>query len=315
MSRQDEADALYDRGWAHLDAERWIPALDDAQELVQMGFVGGFEIAGYAHRGRGDLDRAIEVLELGVHHVPSAWIVWEALADCYDDAGRDADAASALASASGCDGAPMRTRLTEVRYHLAKDAPDVALERLASLPEQRETILLRLTALNDAGRSAEVLAGADHALGFETPPEEPDDPSPSARVQHMLRVAQEPSIPAEVVRAMLAEGLDQGARYARVREMLGSVPPVRVFGACRFAEDRTGLLPTFHVCPKYRDEAGDYVVFAHVGAATAEEAEALLARIVPEPPTGVFRPTVVLTPAEPTWAGVRFVSPRVRTSG
>jgi hypothetical protein len=29
----------------------------------------------------------------------------------------------------------------------------------------------------------------------------------------------------------------------------------------------------------------------------------------------VFRPTVVLTPAEPTWAGVRFVSPRVRTSG
>lgn len=144
----------------HDDADR----LGD--ELLELGWSGGFEVKALSARGRGDDAAAVRVLEEGVSRAPQAWQLWHLLGIVRSDRGdldASMDAFARALACDRCDAASVRFNRAIARYR-AKD-PGGALDDLELLlalatppPFAEDALALAASCLAELGRSADGLA-------------------------------------------------------------------------------------------------------------------------------------------------------------
>ncbi len=130
-SREKQVQQIEARAHEALEAQAWDGAERAADELLDLGWSGGFEIKALAARGRDEHERALRVLEEGVSRVPSSWMLWHLLGIVRSDLGRADEALDAFAQAlscEGCDAASVRFNRAIVRHRM-KD-PGGALDDL-----------------------------------------------------------------------------------------------------------------------------------------------------------------------------------------
>jgi tetratricopeptide (TPR) repeat protein len=98
-----DADQLMDEAWDCLGCLETDRALAIGEQLIQMRYSGGFEIAALAYLQSDREDAAIKVLEKGVKEAPSVWILWQLLGNCYSDDDRYDDAMNCFQQALDCE--------------------------------------------------------------------------------------------------------------------------------------------------------------------------------------------------------------------
>lgn len=297
MGRQEVANGLLDTGFDHIDNKRWAEALAVADQLLDMRFSGGFEIAALAHEGLGDLDRATTLLQEGVEVIPIAWPLWLLLAQFLALQGDEAEAQSAFDAAADCAEAPRSwVALKHAEFHRAHGRADMALLLLDQHRDDQLTHAELLTCLNDLGRSKEVVALAPTLLEQA---EEEDMRGPIA---------------AQWVRAMPQIGASRDETYTFLRSLIeGAGPLLDLVGASRFAEDRTlALAQQVGVLLRFEGDEGPYGVIAHVRAEGVEDAVAMVLRLLGTdgPVIHMQEPHIMGTETDAP-AGVFFMSPRM----
>ena len=84
---QDSAYDLEAKAHGLLDAGRTDEARAIAEQLLSMGWSGGFEVKALAQQQAGELPGAIATLEEAVSKVPNLWHLWQLLGNLRSDAG------------------------------------------------------------------------------------------------------------------------------------------------------------------------------------------------------------------------------------
>lgn len=102
MSKETEAEKLFEEARSCLDNYQLEEAIELGNELLRMNFSGGFEILALAFQQQNDFDRAIEILQAGVEECPDLWLLWQLLGNMYSYRKNYAEAYSAYDRALAC---------------------------------------------------------------------------------------------------------------------------------------------------------------------------------------------------------------------
>lgn len=104
-SREERVRRLEAHAHEALEAGALDEAERTAEELLELGWSGGFEIKALVARARGEDESAARVLEEAVGHVPEVWALWDLLGIVRSDLGRYESAMDAFDRALRCEGA------------------------------------------------------------------------------------------------------------------------------------------------------------------------------------------------------------------
>jgi tetratricopeptide (TPR) repeat protein len=165
-SREEEVERLEKQAGGGLERGDWDEAERNGDALLALGWSRGFEFKALAARGRGDDERAVELLEGGVAKVPSAWSLWMLLGIVRSDLGRYASAIEAFQRAldcDGCDGAQVRFNRAIARHRSgdpggAWDDLEPILALSKPPPFAEDALGLAAECLADLGRAGDALA-------------------------------------------------------------------------------------------------------------------------------------------------------------
>jgi tetratricopeptide (TPR) repeat protein len=149
-----------------LARQSWDEADTAAGELLDLGWSGGFEIRALAASGRGDLERAVRVLEEGTSLAAQAWSLWQLLGIYRSDLGRSEGALDAFARALACEGSDGASiRFNRAIAHFRHRDPGAALDDLELIlalptapPFAEDALGLAAACLAELGRAEEGLA-------------------------------------------------------------------------------------------------------------------------------------------------------------
>lgn len=164
-SREEKVRTLEAQAREALEAGAADEAERAADELLGLGWSGGFEFKALAARARGDDDRAVSVLEEAVSHVPSSWPLWDLLGIVRSDLGRFDTAMEAFDRALGCEGcdsASVRFNRAIARHRRgdpggAWDDLEPILALSTPPPFAEDALGLAAACLNDLGRPDEAV--------------------------------------------------------------------------------------------------------------------------------------------------------------
>lgn len=165
-SREETARRLEAEAFEALEAGEWEAAEARGDELLAMGWSGGFEVKALAAQGRGEVEVARHVLEDGVEKAPGAWPLWLLLGNVRSDLGRFDEALDAFERALRCEGSDAAS----VRFNRAvaqhrRGEPGAALRDLdvvLALPKPppfaEEALALAADCLASLGRGDEAVS-------------------------------------------------------------------------------------------------------------------------------------------------------------
>src|SRR6266536_3597028 len=83
----NSATELAQQGYDLIQARQFDEALVLSGRLQEMRYSSGFEIAALALAGRGETERAVQILEEGVAKAPDVWLNWQLLGNYRSDMG------------------------------------------------------------------------------------------------------------------------------------------------------------------------------------------------------------------------------------
>jgi tetratricopeptide (TPR) repeat protein len=185
MDKLALASKLMDQGFSLLAGELYGAALKTGQRLRKLRHSSAFEILALGYKGKGELSKAIAVLEKGTGKADRVWVLWKLLGDCYSDAGRFDEAETAYQKAlrrERCD-APLihlNRAIALVRSgKVVEAASAIRLAKSPSLLRRAEACRIRISLLlgetSTAKRFALRLSGrrprADQCYDRYTEPE------------------------------------------------------------------------------------------------------------------------------------------------
>jgi hypothetical protein len=310
--RSKRVEKLLAEGYARVAEANWDGALVVAERLRGLAHSGAFEIAALAHAGRGDVERAVRVLEAGVERAPTVWLNWQLLGNYRSDLGRFAEAGAAYERALACPDAwwasirlnqailAVRTGDPAAALMLAGDVSDSAL----ALPATR----IRVVALAGVGRGAEAERLALETLDASRDDAEAGEYAEIAAV--VARVRLERGDPKPAVRAFAVEhwklDVANERMLAVIRDVDGEYSPDaayhrlkvegRVTAPSRSRPGAKGYLCSFHVVGADPEECLAFVRRLDTRAPHAELSVVAVEVVEPRPdePKGVY------------WASPRF---------
>lgn len=221
-SREEKVRRLEAHAREALEAGAADEAERVADELLGLGWSGGFEVKALAARSRGDDAGAASLLEEAVSHVPSSWPLWDLLGIVRSDLGRFEAAMEAFDRALGCEGcdsASVRFNRAVARHR--KGDPGGAwddLEPILALstppPFAEDALGLAAACLADLGRP-------DDGLGLVRAAYDACAPNDPRRVR----------LEAELAVALDRAGDDEaGAAFARAAEAGAATPALLALG-------------------------------------------------------------------------------------
>jgi tetratricopeptide (TPR) repeat protein len=115
QTKESEVQALHARALESL-GEGDLDSAEKAGEMLRMlGWSGAFEVLALVARERGELERAVSLLEEGVALAPSAWGLHQLRGNLLDQLKKHDDALAAFDTALKCEGA----WLSSIRYNRA----------------------------------------------------------------------------------------------------------------------------------------------------------------------------------------------------
>lgn len=164
-SREEMARRLEAEAFEALDACEWDAADARGDELLGMGWSGGFEVKALAAQGRGELVVALGVLEDGVSKVPSVWSLWLLLGIARSDLGRFDEALEAFDRALSCEGSDaVSVRFNRAILQQRRGEPGAALDDLEPIlalpkapPFAEDALALAADCLAGIGRSEDAV--------------------------------------------------------------------------------------------------------------------------------------------------------------
>ena len=162
---QDSAYDLEAKAHGLLDAGRTDEARAIAEQLLSMGWSGGFEVKALAQQQAGELPGAIATLEEAVSKVPNLWHLWQLLGNLRSDAGDLDGALEAMNQALGCEAvSEPALRFNRAIVQHRRGEPGKALDDLEMImalprpPEFAEDVLsLAARCLSELGRAEDGL--------------------------------------------------------------------------------------------------------------------------------------------------------------
>jgi tetratricopeptide (TPR) repeat protein len=83
--KQEKAEKLMELAFDLLEKGKYAQAIKTAKKLKEMRHSSNFEIMALAYQHKGDIQKAISVLEEGVEQAPNAWSLWQLLGNLYSD--------------------------------------------------------------------------------------------------------------------------------------------------------------------------------------------------------------------------------------
>ncbi len=142
MSRSTDIEALMKQGFNLLEECDYDGAIKIGKKLKALRHSSAFEILAIGYNEKGELGKAIKVLEEGVGKVPDVWLLWQLLGNYYSDKKRYADAHRAYESALTCPRAGMSSihlnqavvLFREKRYSEALHALEKVTDKKLELP-------------------------------------------------------------------------------------------------------------------------------------------------------------------------------------
>lgn len=169
---QDSAYDLEAKAHGLLDAGRTDEARAIAEQLLSMGWSGGFEVKALAQQQAGELPGAIATLEEAVSKVPNLWHLWQLLGNLRSDAGDLDGALEAMNQAIGCEAvSEPALRFNRAIVQHRRGEPGKALDDLEMImalprpPEFAEDVLsLAARCLSELGRAEDGLTLVESAL-------------------------------------------------------------------------------------------------------------------------------------------------------
>lgn len=178
MPENPQVQALLDEGWDCLDDGEYGRALAIGKKLEKLRHASAFEIMALAFVRKGNLARAISVLERGVVLAPDAWRLWLLLGDQYIDSSRWDDARKAFLQALSSPEAESSSVYLEMAALSNRlGDPDAALKELDLVTGEDQALpaaALRVKVLTTAGRAAEASAYAGRVLNAYAPADDDD---------------------------------------------------------------------------------------------------------------------------------------------
>lgn len=176
---QKRADALMREGFDAIKSQDLDRALEIGRELRECRHSSTFEISALAYCAKGDLRRAIRVLEEGVERAPFVWRLWELLGNYYSDQGRFADARECYRKALKCSSGDnpwvhLNAGICFLRQGKFRDALREA-DRIGNKAFGLKKVALRIEALSGLGRAREVEALVRKVLGRKWKGADPED--------------------------------------------------------------------------------------------------------------------------------------------
>jgi len=179
--QKKSVEELYEEGLERLDRFDLDGAIRVGKELKKRRHSSAFEILGRAYQGKGEPDKAVEVLEEGVSLAPADSDLWEQLGCYYSDLERYDEAESALRRALESE----NDRRSAVLLNLAilysrADRPEESLQLLDSLPPGEVNSLFvavyKVDALTELLRFEEAITLADTSILLTEEEEDLDRP-------------------------------------------------------------------------------------------------------------------------------------------
>ena len=175
---QQQTNSLVDEGFKHLHARQFQEALDVARKLEDLQCFAGFELAALAHKGMGDREKAVRVLQRGVKEASEVWSDWQLLGNSFSDLDCADEAEAAYERALQCkDPWADSIHLNKAVLASRQERFDEALELLARIAdcelrfhatEHRINILRRLDRTDEAATIAEAILAEDHGKEGDT---------------------------------------------------------------------------------------------------------------------------------------------------
>jgi tetratricopeptide (TPR) repeat protein len=165
-----DIDALIREAEEALEVEEYDRAQRAAEELVATPHPYGYELLARVHAGRGNLPRAIAVLQEGVAKFPRAWALWIYLGEVRSDNGDYDEALAAYDTALGVDGIDADVvHINAAIVHDRAGRPEDALMRLHEVigaDDEAAIAAARVRAriLNDLDRPDAAIAAAQAGL-------------------------------------------------------------------------------------------------------------------------------------------------------
>lgn len=307
--RWKRAERLLSEGYGCIERKDWEGALAVAERLLGLRHSGAFEIEALVHAGKGDVERAVAVLETGVERAPTVWINWQLLGNYRSDLGRFDDAATAYARALECPNVwGPSVRLNQAILADRKGEHATALALAAEVSDPRLIVpatRIRVGALAALGEGTEA-----ERLGLEVLDGDGDE-----------------SERAEIAAIIARVRLERGERTATVRAFAVEHWPLdpaneRLLAVIRDADGEVSANASYHrlkVEGRVTAASGasldirGYFAFFHVVAVDAEECLAFVRRLdtlEPQCALSVVEIDVVEPrPNEPK--GVYWASPRI----
>lgn len=171
-SSEDAAKRLEAEAHARLQDGDLDAALSLSEQLLEMGWSGGFEVRALALAQGGRSAEAIATLEGAVEKAPSVWSLWQLLGNLRSDAGDLDGAIEALTRALRCDGVSESTvRFNRAIAHQRRKDPGAALDDLEpvlALPRPpdfaEDALSLAAQCLAELGRRDEAVSMIEIAL-------------------------------------------------------------------------------------------------------------------------------------------------------
>ena len=169
---QQRTKSLVNQGFQHLHAREFEKALDVARQLEELQCFAAFELAALAHKGVGDREEAVRVLQRGAEAAPEVWSDWQLLGNSFSDLDRVKEAEAAYDQALRCEKVWTDSiRLNQAVLASRRERFDEALELLGQVvdvelryhaTEHRVNILRRLDRTDEAAAMAEAILEEEH---------------------------------------------------------------------------------------------------------------------------------------------------------
>ena len=102
MGDGESIEDLMSRGSNFIQDGDFQAAIEIGRQLQERRHTSAFEILALAYGGHGEIDKAVEVLEVGVQKGPSVWLLWQLLGNYRSDRELHEAAQTAYATALAC---------------------------------------------------------------------------------------------------------------------------------------------------------------------------------------------------------------------